>query len=280
VTGALLALGSALCFGIADYAGGLLSRRANALAVALAVQVSGLLLLLLVGPLVTATSVGVADVGWGALSGVGTAVGVLFLYRGLTHGPMSVVVPLSAVAGLALAVLVGVLLMGERPSWLSWAGIAVAVPAVVLVLRTNGQGRAAGLTAVADGLVSSAGFALQYVALAQADAGAGLWPVAAGRVASVLTMALAACAGTSRVRLAPASVALAAAANGAVAVCGLTLYLLATRQEMVAVAVVLSSLYPAVPVLLGVVVLRERLGPQRVLGLLGALVAVVLLTVG
>lgn len=280
MTGALLALGSAVCFGIADYAGGLLSRRANALAVALAVQVSGLVLLLVVSPLVAATSVRVADLGWGSASGVGTAVGVLYLYRGLAHGPMSVVVPLSAVAGLALAVLVGVLLMGERPSWLSWAGIAVAVPAVVLVLRPDRPGRGAGLTGVADALVSSAGFALQYVALAQADGGAGLWPVVAGRVASVLTMAVAASAGTSRLRPIPAAVTSAAAVNGAIAVCGLVLYLLATRQEMVAVAVVLSSLYPAVPVLLGVVVLRERLGPQRVLGLFGALVAVVLLAVG
>jgi drug/metabolite transporter (DMT)-like permease len=279
LTGPLLALGSAFCFGVADYVGGLLSRRANAVAVALAVQISGLGLLLLVAPLVPANGLGTGDLAWGTLSGVGTAVGVGFLYRGLTHGRMSVVVPLSAVGGLALAVLVGVLLMGERPSPLAWIGIATAVPAVVLVLRANGRSQAASTAAVVDGLASSGGFALQYVALAQAGPAAGLWPVAAGRVASVLTMGVAARVLPARIRL-PRGVGVAAVANGAVAAGGLTLYLLATRQEMVAVAVVLSSLYPAIPVLLGVTVLRERLGGQRVAGLAAALLAVVLLTVG
>jgi drug/metabolite transporter (DMT)-like permease len=46
------------------------------------------------------------------------------------------------------------------------------------------------------------------------------------------------------------------------------------------IAVVLSSLYPVIPVLLGLTVLRERLGLGQALGLVGAGVAVVLLSVG
>jgi drug/metabolite transporter (DMT)-like permease len=279
LTGPLLALASAVCFGIADYAGGLLSRRANAAAVALAVQVSGCAVMVAVSPVVPAPGLDGSDIAWGALSGVGTATGVGFLYRGLTRGHMSVVVPLSAVGGLALPVLVGVTILGEGPSMLTWLGIALAVPAVALVVRKNGGAVAAGAGGVLDGLVASVGFALQYIALAQAGTAAGLWPVAAGRMASVPTVMLALGVTAARLHL-PRGVAVAATANGVVAVGGLTLYLLATREELVTVSVVLSSLYPAIPVLLGIAVLGERLTRQQTIGLVGAGLTIALLTAG
>lgn len=106
--GALLALASALFYGISDFAGGLLSRRAPFAAVALAGQVGGLLLAVAAVPFLDAGAVAASDLAWGALSGVGTGVGMLFLFRGLGRGAMSVVVPTSAVAGVALPVLAGV----------------------------------------------------------------------------------------------------------------------------------------------------------------------------
>nr|WP_271209452.1 hypothetical protein [Rhodococcus wratislaviensis] len=52
------------------------------------------------------------------------------LFRGLSRGAMSVVVPISAVCGIAVPVLMGVAALGERPSTLSWLGIVIAVPAL------------------------------------------------------------------------------------------------------------------------------------------------------
>lgn len=279
MTGAGLALGSAACFGIADYAGGLLARRASAAAVALGVQVSGALLVLVVAPMVPTADLRVADVLWGALSGVGTATGLFFLYRGLTRGAMSVIVPLSTVGAVALPVLVGVLLMHERPSLLAWCGIALAVPAIVLVSGAGAAG-AASARSVADALVSSAGFALQYIALAQAGPAAGLWPVAWGRIASVATMLVLAGLLRSRARLPSGPVWWWVAANGLLAAAGLTLYMLATRQDIMTVAVVLSSLYPVIPVVLGLAVLRERLSTRQVAGLGAAAGTVMLVTTG
>ena len=278
MTGVTLALGSAACFGVADYAGGLLARRASAASVALVVQVSGALLVFVVAPLVPTANLALADVLWGAASGVGTAIGLFFLYRGLTHGSMSVVVPLSTVGAVVLPVAVGVLLLHERPSMVTWFGVVVAVPAIALVSGACGP-RVAGAASVADALISSAGFALQYVALAQAGAGAGLWPVAAGRVASVVTMLAMASVVRSRMRL-PSGLFWAAAANGVMAAAGLTLYMLAARQDIMAVAVVLSSLYPVIPVVLGLAVLRERLSVWQAGGLVAAAGTVVLVTIG
>jgi drug/metabolite transporter (DMT)-like permease len=55
-------------------------------------------------------------------------------------------------------------------------------------------------------------------------------------------------------------------------------YLLATRHQLVVIAVVLSSVYPVLPVLLGIIVLRERLGKAQACGLLSAAATIALLT--
>lgn len=66
--GALLALASALAYGVADYAGGVLSRRAHFGTVAFVGQVGGLLFALAVAPFVPA-HVSLTGLAWGALSG-------------------------------------------------------------------------------------------------------------------------------------------------------------------------------------------------------------------
>lgn len=277
--GALLALASAVCYGVADFAGGLLSRRANGVAVALTGQAGGFVLTLLAAPLVAAPGLALSDVAWGALSGVGTGVGMVFLYRGISHGDMSVVVPISAVGGVALPVLIGVTLLGDRPTILAWLGIAFAVPALWLVAQARNDPGSAVRTATLEGLIASVGIALQYIALAQAGPAAGIWPVVAGRLTAILTILPLAWQTGSRLQLRPAATLLAGA-NGGVAALALVCYLLATREQLVTIAVVLSSLYPAIPVLLGITVLSERLTRRQTAGLAGAGAAIGLLTIG
>lgn len=268
----LLGLASSLFYGLADFAGGVLSRRApvDAAAVALVGQLGGLVLVAVAAVLVPADPTA-ADLLWGAISGVGTGVGMMFLYRGLVIGRMSIVVPLVAVLGTAIPVLIGVAVLGDRPSAAAWIGIVAAVPALWLVCRTNSGTSASGSM---DATISSLGIALQYVALAQAGPDAGLWPVVAGRVAAAMTI----CPFTfgTRVRM-PARYVAYACLIGGMAALALVCYLFATRQEMVSIAVVLSSLYPVVPVVLGIAVLGERLSRNQLAGLLMAAAAVVLL---
>jgi drug/metabolite transporter (DMT)-like permease len=135
--GNALALAAAVFFVATDYFSALLSRRVDSSAVALFAQLGGTVLILVAAVVVPAPSVGVEALAWGALSGVGTGIGVTFLFRGMGNGQLSVVVPLSAVNGVALPVMVGVLLLGERPSPLSWLGIAVTAPALWLVSHTR-----------------------------------------------------------------------------------------------------------------------------------------------
>ncbi|TQJ91978.1 EamA family transporter [Streptomyces sp. SLBN-31] len=237
-------------------------------------QLGGLLLALCAALLAPPDAVHLSDLLWGALSGVGSGIAMTFLNRGLSRGAMSVVVPVSAVTGVALSVLCGVLVLGDRPDAVAWIGIVVTVPALWLV-----SGGAAGATRGAgDGLLASAGVAVQYVALGLAHPGAGLWPVAAGRVAAVLLLT------PTAVRHGPPRLPARATAQGllvgAGAALGLTLYLLAAQRQLLAVAVVLASLYPALPVVLGLTFLHEKVTGRQTTGLLGAATATVLLTLG
>lgn len=266
--GVLLALASAVVYGLADFFGGVLSRRAYFGTVALVGQLAGLAFALVVAPFGPGDPA-LADFGWGAFSGVGSGLGMVFLYRGLSRGDMSVVVPVSAVVGVALPVVVSVVVLGERPTALAWVGIVVALPALWLVARTEGSAKPA---AVPDALVASVGFAIQYLALAQA--GGGLWPIVAGRVTATLVVLP-----MARRRI-PVRAGLGAAACGGLAASALICYLLATRESLDVIAVVLSSLYPAIPVLLGITVLRERLSAWQSAGLVAAGAAVGLLAAG
>jgi drug/metabolite transporter (DMT)-like permease len=276
VTGVLLALASALLYGIADVWGGLLSRRADFAAVALLGQVGGLVCALVAAPFVPATGVAAADLGWGAVSGVGTGLGMVFLYRGISGGNLSVVVPVSAVGGVALPVVAGVAFLGDRPPPAAWAGIAIVLPALWLVSRSRSDEQGRVRAALLNGLVASCGIGIQYLALAQAGDDSGVWPVAAGRVAAVLAVAPMMWSPGRRFPSAPMWAW--SAANGGLAAAALVCYLLATREQLVVIAVVLSSLYPVVPVLFGVTALRERLSRAQAAGLCGAAAAVVLLT--
>ncbi|MFD5749770.1 EamA family transporter [Streptomyces sp. NPDC127033] len=276
--GVLAALGSAVCYGVADFTGGLLSRRAYFVVVAFAGQAGGLLLALVTAPLLATGVPGAADLAWGAASGVGTAMGMIFLYRGMSRGAMSVVVPVSAVTGVALPVLVGVLLLGDRPQPLSWCGLAAAVPALWLVSRTGGSEHEGPSTAASsDGLIAGCGIALQYLALAQAEG--GVWPVAAGRFAAVVALLPWAASARRRPPTAPRDMA-GAVVTGMTAALALILYAQAVQQQLTVIAVALSSFYPAIPVLLGIVLLREQVRRIQVTGLATAGAAIALLAMG
>lgn len=275
--GWLFGLGSAVLYGMSDFVGGLASRRSHFVVVALLGQCAGLIASALAGLMIGAEPIPHSDLWWGALSGLGTAVGMAFLFRGLSRGAMSVIVPVSAVTGVSIPVLFGVVVEGQRPSLLAWFGIVVAVPALWLVAGQQSR-NTEGLrgSGVGDGLLAGVGIAVQYLALAHASVASGLWPVAAGRVSAVLVLIVMATFvmrhlkdehDRSPLRTSTASGVLATSA-GVMAAAALAAYAIATRHQLAAIAVVLSSLYPVIPVLLGVTVLREHLTRQQSAGLL------------
>lgn len=168
----MLALASAVVYGVVDFAGGILSRRVHYAFVAWVGQVGGMIFAFIAALLLPAQHVGFEDLAWGALSGTGSAVTMLFLNRALARGAMSVVLPISAVTGVALSVLCGVWFLGEQPAAPAWVGIVIMLPALWLV----SGGRAGGPRpdGVGDGLIASLGVAVQYIGLGLAGHDSGL----------------------------------------------------------------------------------------------------------
>ena len=245
----LLALSSAALYGAADFLGGLASRRANTLAIVVTSQGCGLTLLVLSLPLLPEATPAARDLVWGGAAGLAGGVGVTLLYRALAVGRMAVVAPTTAVCAVMIPVVTDVVL-GERLAPLTMLGIALAIVAIVLVSQQEAAAGPVSVRAwalppgVGLALPSGVAIGLFFLALAETDAQAGMWPLVAARAVSVTLFGVIALVSARPWRMA-APVTRIAMAAGAIDMGANALYLLATRYGPLSVAVTLSSLYPA-----------------------------------
>jgi len=260
----LLALAAALAYGLSDFIGGLASRRTSAWPVAVVGSAAALVGAVVLALLVEGSPTRV-DLWWGALAGVGTGTGGAFLYRGLAAGRMGVVAPISAVGSALVPVSVGVV-TGERPELLAWAGVLAAVPGIWLVSREpGGSGDLA--AGIADGVLAGLGFGLLFAAMGQVPEEAGFAPLAVAQGVAVVAVALTATA--LRARWVPHHPSQAwGAATGVLGTAAAAAFLLATQSGLLAIASVLTSLYPAVTIALAAVLLHERIHRAQAVGLL------------
>jgi drug/metabolite transporter (DMT)-like permease len=278
--GIVLALMAAVGYGAADFVGGLTARRVSPWAIAFGGQVAGGLAMLAIG-LSTPGQARPADFAWALMAGLGSAVGTVFLYRGLGRGRMGVVAPVSGVGAALVPVFVGVAL-GERLGTLTWLGVLVALPGIYFVSREVADGTARSWGGIADGAVAGLGFGVLFVALAQVPESAGVLPLAANQaVGAVFTLSAAALLRQSWVPRDRTERRAAGwgAVGGLLGTAGTAAFLLASHSADLAVVGVLASLYPAVTVLLAATVLREPFRLSQGLGLLvcGASVGLVAL---
>ncbi|MYW21195.1 EamA family transporter [Streptomyces sp. SID486] len=271
----LLALGSSLAYGCADFLGGLGARRAHVLRTVLVAAPASLVVELLLWPVLGA-SFSPAAVGWGAASGVASAAAFALLYKTLAIGPMNVLSPVTALVSAALPVAVG-LLQGERPGPAGLLGLPLALVAVLLVSAGHGADSARpSRTALLLAFGAGAAIALQLVFLHQAPSDSGVAPLIIGRaVSSAVTLVAAAVMYRA---LGPERPAYAVSATaGALDSVANLLFLLAARSGDLTVVAVITALYPAGTVLLARAVLGERVHRGQLVGLGAAAVAVGLL---
>lgn len=285
---AVFALATSLLWGLADFGGGMLTRRSPALTV---VVVSQTVAALVLGTVVVATgawSEADARLWFAVAAGVVGPVAMLSFYRALALGPMGVVSPLASV-GVAVPVGVG-LLLGERPGWVQAAGILVAVAGVVLAGGPQLRGAPVHQRTIVLTLVSAFGFGAVMVFISEASSTlTGLFlALFVQRVVNVVVGGAALAVSVRRgapalpaegLRVlwtslpALAFVGLAdVAANGS--------YALAAQSGPVTVAAVLASLYPVITALAARGVLKERLRGVQAVGAGLALFGTLLLAAG
>jgi drug/metabolite transporter (DMT)-like permease len=299
--GVPLGLSSGLCWGAADFFGGIQSRRLPALTVAFWSQVAGALALAVALAIASAADGArpvVAGFAWGLAAGVGGGCALVLFYRGLAEGTMSVVAPISACG--AVVPVAAALLTGNQPGALAALGVLAAIAGVVLVSRQTPPATPARAAAaspprsgrgVAMALGSALGFGLFYVLVDAGTAavtaatgttgshGSLLWVVAGARVSSLVIMSMIALLS----RRPASALRWPGRRVGAVALVGLgdtaanLLFAAAATTGNLAVVGVLGSLYPVATVVLARWLLGERLTGGQNAGVVLALAGVGLL---
>ena len=280
----LLALGAALAYGLSDFIGGLVSRRTSAWSVAVVGGAASAVCHGAARAVLSPASPRPADFVWALLAGVGSGVGVGFLYRGLrvgADGRRRARLRRGRGAG------AGARRRGHAasdPAVLVWLGIvARRCPRIWLVSPRAADRPSTTATAVAppgllDGVLAGLGFGLLFAASGRCP-GVGL--------------------GAARVHPAGLGAGRGPAGDGAARRLGAArprgglggphrtlrrlghlLFLLATQHGYLTVAGVLTSLYPATTVLLAAVVLREQIHRAQALGLALCAVTVTLVAAG
>ena len=273
-TGIAAGLFAALSFGAGDFAAAVAARRAGALVVVAGAHSVGLVALLL-GLLVLRPPIDdPAVILIGLAAGVGGAVGLAALYRGMSLGSMGVVTALAGAGSLVLPLIAGAF-MRAPVTPIQLIGVGFAAAAAVAAgggTRDEVERRALSLAGLA-----AAGFGIWYVLLdLAARAGDPLWALVASRASSaVLTVAIA--FRHFEPRRYPLRIVVAA---GLLDVGGNVLYVLARGFVPIGLAAALTGLYPIVTMILARVVLGERLPRLGQLGVALALVGIVLISAG
>ena len=274
----LLGMLASLGWGIGDFGGGLASRVAPVLGVLFTSQLASLsvgipLLLLVREPAMTSSDVVLSAIG-GALG----ASGLALLYRGLSVGRMGVVAPVAAMITAALPVAYGVLTEGA-PSELAIAGIGCAAVGVVLVSMTGSapDGRPSGLW---YGIVTGFLFGMFPIVANGISDDVLVAPVVTVRIASIVTVGGFILLLRRQEWRVPRRYWPAMLGIGLVDMLATASYLAALSVGPLAIAAILTSLYPIVTVILAALVLKERISPVHAVGIGAAALAVVLIAVG
>ena len=262
----LYAICASLCWGTADFAAGLKSRRIGVLPTLAWVEGSGLLWIAIV---ILATAEPLPDgrtIVYAVLAGASGFLGLGVFYKALSIGTMSIVAPISATSVL-LPVIVG-LATGDTLTAVIAAGLVVTVFGVLLASREE----------VAEVEQRGPNRPAVLLALVAAD-GSVLWLLAIGRVAACPVIIALALHRRQTLRF-PRREAGQLVAIGAVDLTATGLYGIATTKGALSIVAVVGSLYPVVTVLLARGVLAERITRIQTAGITLALAGVALVSAG
>lgn len=273
----VLGLAAAILYGLGDFAGGFASRRHGAVTVLLYSYPVGAVLMTAMLPFFGGHLSGHVVV-FGVCGGLAGLVGVVLMYHLMIDAPMNVISPVTAVLTAIVPVVFGIGI-GERPALAAWFGIVVGIVAVLLVSRTTDEhphGRIAArvlLLAVLSGM----GFGFYFIFLARAGHDSGLWPLVVSRIASAVAIVPLALRFRAFDRVVGRTLGIVVVAGACDALANM-FFLLSSRAGLLSLASLLTALYPAVTVILAVLLLREHTSRVQRVGLALAAGAVVLIT--
>jgi drug/metabolite transporter (DMT)-like permease len=281
VVAVALGIGTALCWGLADFLGGIRTRRLTLATVLLVSQMTGLAAIAVIVAAGRAEVPTLGDIAPALAAGACQIAGIAALYRALAIGTMGVISPISA-SGAAIIPVIVALATGERPGAVPIVGMAAAFAGVILATRSPGRadGGASPRQALGLATIAALGFGGFYVGIdAAVDDANPFWALLAARVSAgaVLVAALLVVRpGIGGGRADLPSLALIGLLDVTANVC----FTLGTDTGLLSVVSVLASLYPVATVLLARALLGERLVAVQGAGVAVALAGVAMISAG
>jgi drug/metabolite transporter (DMT)-like permease len=271
---ALVALLGSVIVGSADFLFGVAARRSGPLSTPLVGQLCGLSILSVSLVAFDASEVRFYDLAWGGISGIAAATAYILFLSAMSKGKMSVVAPIAAATGAAIAALYGSV-FDERLGLVPVVGIVAAIVSIVLICSEGPREGNTPPRAIWLAVLSGGFFGILFVSLAFTSTNAGMWPLVASRALSIPLLLLVNLVANRGIRFNRKDLAGTLVA-GIMEMLASILLLWALRRGPVAIAGVFGSLYPASTVLLAWMLLGERLRSVQKAGVCLALAAAVL----
>ena len=275
---AALSLSAVAVWGSSDFLGGLGARRTNAFLFTSIVHGSGMVLIGALAIALGSPFPEYASLRWALLAGAVGGFALALFYRALASGQMGLVAPVAAVLGAAIPTIVTAFAEG-LPGNRHLLGFVLAGIGVWLISRTenvsggeNGKNKARP-EGLGLAVIAGCGFAGFYLCVHRAGNASALWIAVCSRFASLL-VTLAFVIFGRQFRAVPRPVVVIAVAAGILDITGSAVFVRAAQVGRLDAAVVLSSLYPAVTVILARIFLHEHFSRARTVGMLAALAAV------
>ncbi len=268
----IFGLTAALGWGLADFFGALAGRRIGSIGAVMSGQLLSAVFMTVV-LVATGTSpmpLG-PDVWLVVLNGAAAAFAYLTHYKALELGPVAVVSPIGAgyaVVGVALAIVI----LGERPSGVALIGAGIAVAGVALVstdLRKLRDGIKSHLPGLPWAIAAAVGFGIAGFLLSwisdRAGWVAGLWGSRIAQVAFFLPVVVVFRKELARVR--PGSGLWIAFLAGAADILGVVTFSIGSERGLNSIVLASSAVFPLIAVALSVIVFKERLVANQIVGI-------------
>lgn len=275
IISAAYALGTVCSWGVSDFIGGYTARRFHAFLLASLGHLSGTILVATIAFEEHQPFPPFSHLRWAMLAGVAGGLALAVFYRALSEGAMGLAAPLAAVLSAVIPAAFGIITQG-RPDALKVSGFFLALIAIWLISRPEHGSRPKGLFLA---VISGFGFACFYICMEQAGSGSALWLATGSRTSALLVSSGITVLGRKFSPSYPLGFLLALVA-GPIDVTGTVLFVRAAQTGPLATAVILSSLYPIITVLLARLFLKEHFTRWKAIGVIAALAAVPMIVAG
>ena len=274
ILGGFVALISAITWGSGDFAGGLASRKQSQVQVLVMATFSGALSLAIAMFIRGEALPGPISILWSVAAGVLGALGMICLYRGLAIGQAALVAPTATVVGVIFPVIVGTLTHGA-PGLEKFAGMLIGL--LGIWLTTRGTEKNQTLRGLGLAVLAGLGFGGFFLCIVRVDTASVFAPLLLAKLTAFLfSVLILAFRRTALPSLKGSGLAILA---GILDAAGNLFYLLAARLTRLELAAVISSMAPAMTVILASIISRQQISFWQKLGVSLSLLGVALIMI-